>query len=109
MTELELTNLEEEAETFYHGTRRDYLEEQLKKQGMYMHDNGNPVSISISEEFAMSIALKRAKDYKDLPDSDPVVLIIYGDKIRDKIYKTYRFSTCIDHLLQDEFYVEIVE
>ena len=105
-----LTEHEKTAEFYYHGTNRFYYEQQMKKHGKYVHDGKNylptgEVFVSTNLGVAEGYARARTDRWFRFP-IDPIVLKIYGDKVRERVCERHGISDIsIDFLVEGEFEV----
>lgn len=98
-----LIEQEANAEFYYHGTSKMYLDDQLRKHGRYQHDR---LDSGIFISTCLSTAKGYAKDRTICFDAGPIVLKVSGDKIRERVHEHPRISDiCVDFLLPEEFKV----
>jgi hypothetical protein len=98
------------AKYYYHGNDEYYIREQLKKHGKYMHDLALQVDMPISITSDFGWAERYALFAWDRSKRTPVVLVIDGDVIRNRIRESPRSSSpCIDFLLESEFEIRKIE
>lgn len=103
-------DIELKAEFYYHGTSKHYFETQVKKYGKYQHDpqQGADTSlfIGLSKENSQGYAKDRTERNMRLGDI-PLLLIIKGDKIRNRIREhPVVADLVVDSLSLDEFVAE---
>lgn len=104
--EFKLSQAEQTARFFYHGTSKQYLLEQLDKYGRYQHNpikGGQPDGLFIGLNFDVSkrCAIDRSQRYGNL---EPIVLKIKAELIRPRIHKHQTVNDIVvDFLDLNEF------
>ncbi|MFA6088710.1 MAG: hypothetical protein WC755_02495 [Candidatus Woesearchaeota archaeon] len=106
-----LSNSELNAKQYYHGNDVAYVKEQLRKHGKYMHDLALKVDLPIAVTSNFKWAERYALFAWDRSKMTPVVLIIDGDAVRERVKEASNVSSspCIDYLLESEFMIKEIK
>lgn len=92
------------AEFYYHGTNRKYYDEQVGKHGVYNHKNPwhGDWRVFVGDNRANSEWY--ACDRCAVPSWEPILLVIPGDNIRDRIYThPVMNDICVNFLKPGEY------